>query len=107
MTLAEQIHQDIISIEVDLDQPVLTYKGEEYLCIPSSPAVELTLEDGGFGEKVDMIFVIRKCLFTDGILPSNQEKVIYNSKTYRIISVTTNPTDTFLKLTCASSKRGV
>ncbi len=107
MTLKEIIENDLRSIASDMGNPSLEWNGEQYECLPSTNAISLSLEMGGFAVEADIIFTIRKELFSDGITPANQQKLTYRGVTYRILQVKEDTTGAFIRLICVDNSRGV
>lgn len=85
----------------------IEYKGALYPCSLSNDTTLFNLEAGGFSDQIDIIFLIRKSEFTDGIFPQDQETVINNSTTYRVHKVQNDAFNTFLQLACVDPNRGV
>ena len=107
MSLKDTIISDLETIADDLANPVVTWKGEDYECIPSSNGINEVLEIGGFAVTADIIFTIRKELFANDVYPSNQQKITYNSTTYRIEIVRHDVTGAFIRLFCVDADRGI
>jgi len=107
MTLKDIINRDLQTIAADLDNPVITWNGEDYECVPSSNGILASLEDGGFAIEADFIANVRKELFTDDIYPKSQQKLTYNNADYRIITVRHDASSAFVRLFCNSINRGV
>lgn len=107
MSLRETIISDLESIATDLENPVFTYNGEDYECVNSGNGSKSLLEMGGFSTEADLVLNVRKELFTDDIYPVSQNKLTFNSKTYRIDTVRHDATGAFLRLMCVDASRGV
>ena len=107
MNLGNIIEKDLIAIASELGGKVITYRGEDYECIPSSKGTINSLEEGGFSIDADLSVTIRKSLFVDGVYPKSQEKIIYESKTYRVSTVRYDLTGTIVRLICVDDTRGI
>lgn len=107
MSLADIIKADLQLINADLGEPTITWNDEDYECIPSSNGSTSNLEEGGFSVDADLIINIRKELFTDEVFPQAQQKLTYNDVVYRIQTVRTDATNTFLRLVCTDINKGV
>ncbi len=105
MTLSETILSGLKTIEADLGNQTFTWKGEDYICHPSGDTTDATLSDGGFDIAADKVLVVRKELFTNGIFPKSQEKLVFNNQSYRIEQVRNNATNSFLRLVCSSANK--
>lgn len=106
MSLRETVAADLELIADDLENPVMTWNTEDYEVVPSSTGKKLNLEMGGFGGEADVVLNVRKELFTDEVYPSAQQKVTFNSITYRIDQVRYDATGAFLRLFCVDANRG-
>jgi len=85
----------------------IEYKGALYPCSLSNDTTLFNLEAGGFSNQIDVIFIIRKSQFTDGIYPQDQETVINQGTKYRVHKVQNDAFNTFLQLACVDPNRGV
>ena len=104
--LGSQIESDLQAIEADMGSQTIIYKTETYVCTPATGRETLILDVGGFERQADLVITIRMSLFTDAVYPASQEKITYNSKSYRIADVKEDATHTFMKLICVSATRG-
>jgi hypothetical protein len=107
MSLADVIRTDLRAIQADLETPVFSWQGEDFACVASATKKALDLMQGGFSKQEEVVLVVDKSLFTDGIYPSEQQLITYKSKNYRIENVTQDPTGASLKLNCVSDRRGL
>jgi hypothetical protein len=107
MSLKDTITSDLQTIESDLESPLVTWSGEDYICIPSSDSDSISLDIGGFSQSADIIFSIRKSLFANDVYPTSQQKVTYNSKVYRIETVREDVTQSFIRLICVDTNKKV
>jgi hypothetical protein len=98
---------DLQTIESDLGDQEMTWKGEDYVCMPSSNNTQATLEEGGFSVAVDLIINVRTDLFTDDVYPARKESLTFNNKTYRIAKVTEEPIGGFIQLMLVDMNKGV
>ena len=98
---------DLESIEADLDNQEMTWMGNTYPVIPAGAGALLELEEGGFGSVIDLILKVRTNLFTDGIYPLSQQKIVVDNKNYRIDSVNKDPFGVMLKLNLVDDTRGI
>ncbi len=101
-SVAGTINRDLQQIEKDLGCQKFIWKGNEYVCIPSSQRLQRDLGVGGLAPVKNVKLSVRTCLFTDGIRPQGQELLTFKSIQYKIEDVVTNPTDSFLVLDCES-----
>ena len=106
MSLQSIIINDLKVICRDLDYPTITYRQEDFQCIPSSDSSTTLLEIGGFSENADITFTVRKELFTD-FIPTAQELITYKGTLYRILTIKEDTTGAFYRLICVDKSRGV
>lgn len=85
----------------------LTYRGELLEVNPGDDSALTNLEAGGMSEQTDKVFALRLSVFTDGIIPVENEKVIFDGNTYNIHKVERDATKTFIQLACTDTNRGV
>lgn len=108
MALSDIIRKDLLTIESDLGNQVITWNGQDYVCKSGSGQGQVaTLEEGGFSIDADCIITVRKELFTDEIYPKSQQKLVYINRIYRIANVRRNSTDDFLVLHLVDNTRGI
>lgn len=92
------IERGLKRIESDLDNQVITWKGEDYVCAPATDNETMDLEAGGFSTNGAMIITVRKSVFTDGIYPEEEDNLTYNSTIFKINKVTNDPWGMFITL---------
>lgn len=107
MALKDIVTQDLETIATDLGDQEMTWKGETYVCIPSSAVKGLNLEMGGLGADASLVLTVAKELFTDDLYPASQEYLTFNNIRYRIQSVRYDPTTAFIRIFCIDDSRGV
>lgn len=107
MSLLDTIRADLAVIAADMGNPTFAWNGEEYSCVVGSGAETLVLGDGGFEVSADLLLVVNRALFTDNILPHEQQKLTYKSKSYRIAKVTLDPVGAVVRLACVATARGI
>lgn len=98
MSLQSIIKTDLKFIEGELSNPTITWKNEDYICIPSSEGATSLIGEGGFSIDADVVMSVRKELFTDGIFPKQQEKFTYQGKMYRVLTIREDVTGAFLRV---------
>ena len=106
MSFSSTIYDSLKRIETRLGNPILTWQGEEYYCIPSGNGDVLTVELGGFSGDKTVTFKLRLDQFSD-VFPKSQQKLTYNEIEYRIDMVRKDLTNTFTILTCVDTTRGI
>ena len=95
----------------DLENPVFTFNGTDYACVPSVNTFKRELASGGFATEtllsmtVPLVDDSDNSLFT--VLPTAQQIVTYNGVQYRIQSVNKHPTGAYLRLIATSITRGL
>lgn len=110
-SLQDYIVKGIGQTNTRLGSPVFTFKGTEYACVPSVSDFERQLETGGFstGRLLTMTVPIldenENNIFT--VQPSSQDIVTYNAENYRVSTVKTHPTGTYIRVIAVSTTRGV
>lgn len=98
---------DLAAIETEFDDPTLTWKGEEYKCIPSSVQKIKVLDAGGFMVNTDLILTVRLDQFSE-VFPEPQQTITFRDKGFRIIGVNTvGVADSYIRLFCEQLARGV
>lgn len=112
MALINEIVSGLQFGEDDLSNPVYTWKGSDYPCIPSIAEFTRTLDTGGF--TTDRILTLTARLLDEsenslytGDLPSPQELITYNGDGFRIISTKKHPTGSYLRITAQGINRGI
>ena len=107
MALSDIIKADLQTLVTDLGEQVFTWNDEDYECIPSPDSDASVLGEGGFSIEVDLNITVSKDAFSSEIYPASQDKITFNNKTYRIITVRSDASGAFLRLLCNSANRGV
>jgi hypothetical protein len=87
--------------------PVLTWNAEDYACVAGSAGGTLVLDEGGFERQADLVLIVDRNRFTDGLLPKEQQTLVYQARTYRIAKVTLDAMGALVKLACVYKARGV
>lgn len=101
-------------IEKDMGCPYFTFNNTNYTFIPSVAEFKKDLDTGGF-EQVRMLSGTVRLFNLDGssVFPSTrpvpQNKITYSvdGKTYRIESLNTDPTQSYLRFVAVFQYRGV
>lgn len=107
------ITESNLKIESDMANPTFTWNGTTYPFISSVASFERELESGGFAQVQMMTATVRRfnidgsAVFTT--LPQAQQKIVYSvdGRTYRIISVRQDPTQSYFRITAECSFRGI
>ena len=103
----------LLYIESDLGNNTITWNGNSYIITPSVNQFERKLETGGFILQKALNCTVRKynangtSVFSGDILPSPQQKIVYNGTTFRIIQTISAPTNTHFRLICVEEFRGI
>lgn len=100
MSLSDTIAQSLKSIESFLGNVKFTWKGNEYLCSTSGIGKGASLAEGGILAESDVVLVVRKEIFPNGIYPETDDLITFKGETYKVESVRANASDTFLRLMC-------
>src|ERR1041385_521373 len=97
--LKDRMIADLTFAETDLEQPVFTWMGEEYFCLPSITTFNRNLGEGGFQNGKLLTLTVRLInddehhTFVFGAnLPEPQQIIIYKGENFRIESVKKDPT---------------
>lgn len=98
MSLQDTIAKDLLIIESDLGNRVITWDGSDYICIVGASVESADLGIGGFGGDTITPIFVRKNLFGDGVYPVKAEPVTLDSIQYEINKVTNDATGVFLRL---------
>ena len=98
MSLKDTIQADLATISTDLGDPVFTWNGEDYLCIPSSTNVDEFLGIGGFNINYARTITVNLNLFTDTIYPREKDRVTFEGTEYRIEKRIWNANNSFMRL---------
>jgi hypothetical protein len=117
MSLLDEMLADIPEIESDMNSPsfMVTWIAATksavnqgpYSCIPSSNREERILGEGGFYVNYDLVLSAQLSQF-DTSIPTDQDKILYNDKTYRIVRTHTQPiVGSYIRLFCEDATRGV
>lgn len=111
MTIGESIQErmitDLQSMEAMLGNQTFVWRGETFVCVPSSDDNE---EDFGVGgNKTNRIktLTVRLGLFTPNVYPSQNDFVTMNNITWRIKTVTYNPNRVFVRLHLIDTNKGI
>jgi hypothetical protein len=96
--LTSAIESGLKQIESYMDSPTFEYDGEQYSCHVGSQAVTNVLEVGGFAETQQIVLVVRKSQFTDGIYPQENDKITFRDVVYFVDIINTDATNTFLNI---------
>lgn len=105
-TLYDQILEDIASITAELGNPVFTWNGTDYECVPSTANDSKQVDIGGFSSDSDLIVSVRSDLFFNSIYPEVQKsKITYLNKTYRVLKVGFLNHGAIIRLHCVSEFR--
>lgn len=107
MGLLSDIANDILTIETDMDTPLFTWQGEDYVCIPSSLGNSQVLDIGGLGQENDLSLTVRINQFSNNLYPSENQTVIYKSVTYRINKVIKDGSGALIRVVLVNKSRGV
>ncbi len=107
MSLITTIQSDLASIADDMSNPTLTWNSEDYSCIAGGAGSMLVLGEGGYEVMPDVVLYVSRALFTDNILPKEQQKLQYRDKGYRIAKVILDPVLALVRLGCLSTTKGV
>lgn len=105
MGLSDTIREDLQFIENEMENQVFTWQNNDYICIPNTANEERVLEPGGFSVNADLVLSTRTDQFVT--FPTEQEKLVYLEKTYRIIKVGKIALGVYLRLHCMSENRGI
>src|ERR1041385_241619 len=103
MNLADTIKRSLVAISAMQDNPTLIWHNEEFPCVAGSGVNSLILGIGGQEKQADIIFLINRDAFSDGVIPKSKDTVIYKGETFRIGRVTTDPMSAVVKLACESA----
>jgi hypothetical protein len=107
MNIADTIKRNLATISSMMDNPTVIWHNEEFACVAGSAGNAFILTEGGQMKQADLVLVINRDLFTDGVIPQSKQTVIYKDQTYRIGKVTTDPMSATVKLTCESATKGI
>lgn len=118
MSLLDEMLADMAVIESDMLSPTFTVvfvaasktvvNQGPYNCIPSSHKEERILDDGGFSVNYDLVLSTQLDQFEGLYVPTEQDKVMYTEKTYRVVRINTQPiVGSYIRLFCESTNRGV
>ena len=113
LSLRDEILSGLFEAENDLENPVITWNGNDYACVPSVSQFTRELETGGFiidkllTITIPLIDVSGNETFTNGVLPEVQQKIFYQGERYRLITKKLNPTGAFARYTAMCDTRGI
>lgn len=110
-TLKQEIITGIQFQENDLENPVFTWQGNDYACVPSVNEFKRTLDTGGFVIDKLLTMVVR-LLDENGnaifdTLPTAQQIITYNNQQFRIENTKTHPTGAYLRIMAMGVTRGL
>ncbi len=100
MSLDEIIAQDMEVIISDKGNKVITWQGEDYLVSASSVNTSKELASGGYDIDFNNTFTVIKTDFANGLYPTEQQKITYKGKKYRIVEVINEEIDVLIQLKC-------
>ena len=107
MAFKDIVNSGIGRISARLGNPLFTWNGEDYICVPSSAGEIRSLEEGGFSVDADLVLTIKSDSFTDGNIPKSQQKLTYRNRGYRIITVKQDASTAIIRLFCQDDSRGI
>lgn len=85
-------------IEAMMGNNTFNYDGETFACHMGTQTKTTVLETGGFDETQQIVLAVRKEVFTDGIIPTEDEKITFRGVIYYIDKVDTDATNTVINL---------
>ena len=91
MNIAERMVADLKAIENDLGNPVFSWKGFDYPCVPGSAQRYTILTEGGFVVNLNLVLKVRREVFADGVLPKSNDTISYRGDRYKIYSIDKDP----------------
>jgi len=106
MGIASDIRRGLRTLERALDNPVLTWRGNDYPCVPSMGKQGKLLSFGGRSLQDDLILRVRKDLLPDPG-PQLKDLVRFQGQDLRIVSLDTPPGDPFLGLVLTAPAKGL
>ena len=121
MSLRTEIITDLYEIESDLGNPTFIWQGNSYNFIPSISEFNRQLESGGFQIVKLLTATVRKYnisddndedditpIFPNGT-PQPQDKIYYSldGTWYRVESLKTDPTNSYMRIIAHSTTRGL
>lgn len=110
-----ELTQDLIDglavAEADMGNPVFTFAGTDYGCVPSVNEFRRTLDMGGFATD-KMLTLCARLLDSSGndiftTLPVAQNLVTYNGENFRVESTKKHPTGAYLRIVAINTTKGV
>jgi len=117
MSLRNDIVTDLQTIEADLDNPTFEWQGNSYNFIPSITMFNRELELGGYQIVKLLTATVRlfdysegdyTAIFSNG-MPSPQQIIYYplDNSNYRIESIKIDPTNSYMRMICHSTTKGL
>lgn len=113
MALVDEIISGVEFEENDLANPVYTWEGADYPCVPSIAEFQRTLDTGGFTTDRVLTMTARLLdesqngLYPSDVLPEPQQIITYSGDQYRIISTKKHPTGAYLRVIAHGINRGI
>lgn len=97
----------ITQMENMLDNPVFTYKGEDFACVPNTiNDVIKSDKQIGYDENVDFRMTVRLNQFTSGIYPQLTHVITYNGTKFVIKEIKTPPHQVYKIYICEKATVG-
>jgi hypothetical protein len=117
MSLRKDIVEDLQNIIDELGSPMFTWKGNSYNFIPSITEFNRQLETGGYQLVKLMTATVPAFTYCDENftplfsmgLPSPQQVITYalDGNNYRIESTKMDPTNSYFRIVCHSTTKGL
>jgi hypothetical protein len=111
MSLKDEIIDGLEEMETDLENPVFTFNGSNYACVPSVNEFKRDLDEGGFAITKMLTMSVRmldengQSIFS--VLPVAQNIITYHGENFRIQSTHKHPTGSYLRVIAYSTTRGI
>lgn len=105
-TVAQEINDALKEIE-QINPITVSVGSNNYVCSIGSQMSGSKLGEGGWGGDADVRIVIRLQVIGINPLPIRKSKLTLRGVLLRIDDITTDPTQTYIVLSCVDPSRGV
>jgi hypothetical protein len=107
MGFTPDYNRDLAFAEMAMGNPVFTWNGTAYPCIPAVSTEERMLEDGGFYKAMLLTLTVRLNAFTGTVYPESKQRLTYKGEVYRIDIARVSADGSFLVMECTSPNVGI
>ena len=103
MAIASEIADGLTEIETDFPAPFI-WNSTTYKCIAGGESRAVSPGDFGLEQMDSLTLIVQLAQFGSGSKPEERNKIIFNSRNYRIETIDKAPQDAFVVYRCERSR---